>query len=356
MGGSHKQWALGFKKSSNHDVTIISLPARSWKWRMHGGAVELAEQFVGLQKSFDLILATDMLDLATFLGLAKEGPGTKVAIYFHENQLTYPWSSNDSDRKEGRDNHYAFINYTSALAADAVFFNSDYHRSSFLSALTPFLKMFPDHQGLSNVERIRAKSEVLYLGMDLKGLVSNNQAQRPKRAVILWNHRWEYDKNPDTFFQALLEIKERGWDFKLIVLGQKYATSPKIFEIAKEHLADHILHWGYCDSREEYVKWLNMADILPVTAIQDFFGGSVVEAMFLNVIPLLPKRLAYPEHIPEKLHSSFFYEENELVNKLQRWIKDVPILRKQGCRSFVEKYDWSEMAPLYDSTMDEILK
>lgn len=355
MGGSHAQWANGYKLASKHEVSILSMPARNWKWRMHGAAVELAEQYIQLGQTFDLIIASDMLDLAAFLGLAKVDSNTKVALYFHENQLTYPWSENDMDRQEGRDNHYAFINYTSALAADAVFYNSNYHRESFLNALPAFLKMFPDQQGLSNVDVIRDKSAVLHLGMDLQSLQSIDPPSPPNRAVVLWNHRWEYDKNPEAFFEALLEIRERGWEFKLIVLGQNYSSAPKIFEKAREKLADHILHWGYCDSREEYVKWLGMADILPVTAIQDFFGGSVVEAMYLNVIPLLPKRLAYPEHVPENLHSSFFYDENELVNKLQRWIKDVPILRKQTCRQFVEKYDWTLMAPIYDSKFESMI-
>lgn len=167
--GSHQQWAEGLQKHSKHNVQILSLPGRHWKWRMHGGAVSLAKKFNELEESPDLILATSMLDLTTLLSLTrKRSANIPVAIYFHENQLTYPWSPQDRDVKKKRNNHYSFINYASALAADKVFFNSKYHMDSFLGALPKFLKQFPDKRERDNIEVIKEKSEVLHLGLDLK--------------------------------------------------------------------------------------------------------------------------------------------------------------------------------------------
>ncbi len=355
--GSHMQWASGYQKHSKHEVELLTLPGRHWKWRMHGAAVTLAKEFNALQYKPDLILATDMIDLATFLGLVRDkGQGIPVALYFHENQITYPWSATDSDPAKKRDHHYGHINLTSALAADRVFFNSKYHLSSFMQALPAFLKMFPDHQNLECCDALAAKSSVIPLGMDLKGL-EQDHAPEPKqnRAVILWNHRWEYDKNPDEFFDALFRIQDRGWDFKLVVLGENFGSQPKVFDEAKKRLENHILHWGYTQSRAEYAQLVSQCDILPVTSIQDFFGGSIVEAMYLNVKPLLPKRLAYSEHIPKAVHNTFFYDEGALVDKLQRWIKDVSVLRKQQTRTFVEQYDWSLIAGQMDSEFERMM-
>jgi len=36
--GSHASWAKGYQQFSQHDVEILSLPGRHWKWRMYGGA------------------------------------------------------------------------------------------------------------------------------------------------------------------------------------------------------------------------------------------------------------------------------------------------------------------------------
>ena len=86
-----------------------------------------------------------MLDLPVFLPRIRERHSSIPAgIYFHENQLAYPWSPRDGDKKRGLDLHYSFLNYTSALVANAAFFNSDFHRKRFLSDLPDFLKRYPD--------------------------------------------------------------------------------------------------------------------------------------------------------------------------------------------------------------------
>jgi hypothetical protein len=194
--GSHAAWAEGYARHSQHQIDILSLPGRFWKWRMHGGAVTLARKFLASPLNPDLILATDMLDLTTFLALTLPHTATiPTAIYFHENQLTYPWSPTDRDIARKRDKHYGFINYTSALAADAVLFNSRYHQDSFLAALPQLLKHFPDYNELKTIKQIRAKSRVLPLGLDLRRLdqFRPGASGQPDlaRPLILWGHRWE---------------------------------------------------------------------------------------------------------------------------------------------------------------------
>ena len=49
-GGSHQAWAQGYAANSRHDVTLLGLPARFWKWRMQGGALTLAEQVQALRE------------------------------------------------------------------------------------------------------------------------------------------------------------------------------------------------------------------------------------------------------------------------------------------------------------------
>lgn len=360
--GSHKKWADELKQFSSHNIDILSLSGHYWKWRMHGGAVSLAEKAnkrYSTSNKPDLILATDMLDLSLFMSLTRAwSHNIPTAIYFHENQLNYPWSPTDRDVKLQRDNHYAFINYASCLSADHIFFNSQYHQEAFINELPSFLNGFPDNNNFDTVELIKSKSSVLPLALNLKKLAEHKpeKIEKPLRAVVLWNHRWEYDKNPERFFNALIEISERGIAFNLVVLGESYEKRPKIFDIAKEKLADHILHWGYAESYEEYCKWLWTADVLPVTSVQDFFGISVIEAMYCNVVPYLPKRLAYPEHIPAAYHNTFFYDEEDFVNKLQRRIWDVKYLRVMDTQQYAAKYDWSEQITRYDGEFARLVK
>ncbi|NOR05915.1 MAG: DUF3524 domain-containing protein, partial [Deltaproteobacteria bacterium] len=141
--GSHAAWCSGFATHSRHFVSMLTLPGRFWKWRMHGAAVTLARRFLAEEYAPDLILTTDMLDLTTFLALTRSRTyNTPTALYFHENQLTYPWSVDDRDLLKGRDVHYGFINYASAMAADTVLFNSRFHLESFFEELPRLLKHF----------------------------------------------------------------------------------------------------------------------------------------------------------------------------------------------------------------------
>ena len=347
-GGSHRQWADGLVAHSEHEIRLYTLPDSHWKWRMHGAAVSFATRFMDEDWMPDLILCSDMLDLSTFLGLTKrKSAGIKTAIYFHENQLSYPWSPTDQDVDKHRDNHYKYINYTSTLAADQVFFNSDYHMLSFFEALGPFLNAFPDHQNESTIDRIKEKSSVLSLGLDLQRLDVRKTDEKSDLPVLLWNHRWEYDKNPDLFFKTLLALKEEGVPFRLIVIGKAYKKSPKIFAAAKASLEAETLHFGFVDSLAEYASLLWKADILPVTSNQDFFGGAIVEAMYCECTPLLPNRLTYPQHLGEGNTDFLYQTEEEFKNKLKGMILDKTHTQKK-LRERVSVYDWAKLISTYD--------
>ncbi len=350
---SHKEWLDNLIFHSSHHIEKLVLPGRHWKWRMHGAAVTLAEEYKKLNTPPDLILCTDMLDLGTFAALIKnEIQGIPIAVYFHENQITYPWNASDKDLNLKRDRHYGFINYTSALVADKVLFNSLYHKESFLNALNPFLKAYPDYKNLTTIEIIKKKSKVLYLGMHTKNLFEKSANKINNRdPIILWNHRWEYDKNPELFFKTLIRLQKEGIKFKLIVAGKKYKNYPKVFDEAKELMKEEIIHWGYAERTEEYMEMLQKSDFLPVTSNQDFFGISVVEAMAGGVLPILPNRLAYPEHVQE---SKYIYVNAEsLYLKLRNFILNFHDLKKPSFPAVLQ-YDWGEIIQEYDTCFIEI--
>ena len=362
FSGSHRIWAEGYKQHSRHDIEIMSLEGRYWKWRMHGGAVSLAKTFMEQDSNPDLILATDMLDLTTFLSLTRERTAQiPTVLYFHENQISYPWSAGDRDILHKRDKHYGFINYISALAANAVLFNSFYHRESFLYQLPNLLKHFPDYRELINIKTIASKSHVLHLGMDLSSLEtqrpnSGRQGKRDTAPVILWNNRWEYDKNPDDFFKALDIISEKGLDFQLVVLGENFRIKPDVFDRAQEKHKSRILQFGYVESRKEYNLWLCSSDILPVTSNQDFFGMSVVEAVYCGIYPLLPRRLSYPEIFPPERFPLNYYDNFEnLVEKLTKLVSNAKSVQNVDYKEHLKKFSWEIKAPEYDDFFVSLL-
>lgn len=373
-GGSHQAWAEGFRRHSKHQVQWLTLPARFWKWRMHGGAVTLARRFREKSSLWqpDLLLATDMLDLTTFLALTDCGPERPAtALYMHENQLTYPLPADIESgpmRRQGgeRDLHYAFINYASMLAADAIFFNSAYHRQSLFEAFPRFLKHFPEYNELQTLDALRKKSEVLPLGIELEALRRagnehgrkdpSEQREESGAPLIIWNQRWEYDKNPGAFFKALYAVADEGIPFRLALCGKSFRRRPEEFEEARRRLRSRIVHWGYA-SRERYGQLLWEADITISTAHHEFFGISILEAIYCHAFPILPGRLSYPELVPQTYHGQCLYEtESGLLRRL-RWALTHPAEAAAVAARLapaVDAFAWEHLAPRYDRVLAEV--
>ena len=351
--GSHKAWADGYRAHSRHLVQQLTLPGRFWKWRMQGGAVTLARQAQALHDRPDMLLATDMLNLPVFLTLA--GPALAdlpVALYFHENQLTYPLQP-----REKRDLHYGFINFVSALRADVVLFNSAYHLEEFFDELPRLLKHFPDFTELWTIESLRKKSEVLPLGLDLATFDAHRPNAPPEeRPLILWNHRWEYDKNPEAFFRAVYALAHEGLDFGLVLLGESFRNQPAEFLQARERLPGRIVQFGYAEDPEAYAGLLWQSDIVVSTALHEFFGAAIVEACYCGCFPILPRRLSYPDLVPADWHHGCLYDDDDgLLDRLRDALMEIRRIRALTLQPVMKQFDWQRMAPCYDDILERVL-
>jgi glycosyltransferase involved in cell wall biosynthesis len=352
-GGSHRAWAEGYVAHSRHDVTLLSMPARFWKWRMQGSAVTLAERARALEQRPDMILASDMLNLPVFAALTRDFlADVPLALYCHENQLTYPFPPGET-----RDLTYGMINWLSMLAADRVLFNSHYHLNDWFRALPNMLKHFPDYTHLRRVEEVCAKASVLPVGCDLRRLDAvPRTGDTGKPPLILWNQRWEYDKDPQTFFRALYTLQGEGVDFRVAIAGKSHRQSAPEFQAASARLGEQVVHFGYAAS-EDYDALLRQADIVVSTAIHEFFGVAIVEAVYAGCFPLLPDRLSYPELIPDSLHDACLYDSSEDLLSRLRWAlahRDDTRSLAGELRPAMARFDWSAMAPAYDRQLASV--
>ncbi len=339
--GSHRYWVDRLKAHLQADVDVFTCPGRHWKWRMAAAAIPLAEEVNKTGQRYDVILATDMLDLTNFKALLNHvHRDTPIVLYMHENQVVYPFQTHQKDKN--RDRHYGLINYKSMLVADEVWFNSAFHQTSLLNGLEEFLMPFPESKYYrTKLSTIEAKSVVMPLGVDVEE-IKLYQSPKPQNHVVLWNHRWEHDKNPETFFTVLEQLSEEGYAFDLIVCGEHYSKAPKAFDRAKTSLEKHLVHWGYFNDRQAYYKALWSATILPVTNNQEFFGLSVMEAVYAGVVPVLPRRLSYPELYQDE--GVFYDSDDELIERLRVLLSESYraqnqlVISEMSWRNVIEKY------------------
>ncbi|MEO8082441.1 MAG: DUF3524 domain-containing protein [Ardenticatenales bacterium] len=368
--GSHRSWAEGFVEHSAIDWTVLCLPGRFWKWRMHGAAVSLARSLPRPGPPPDIILTTDMLDVATFRGLIAHRLDAPIALYMHENQLAYPpspidaaWSSSRARRAARPDAHYGWLNITSALAADRVFWNSEHNRDTFLGALPGFVRQFPDERPDGLVQTIAAKSEVLALGLPLSAPPPRpaDEAHRPPRLV--WNHRWEHDKDPDAFVALLESLVDAGERFEALLLGETFGREHPARARALAVLGDRAIHTGFVADRAAYEACLVDADVVVSTARHEFFGASVCEAVWAGAWPVLPRGLAYEGWVPVDAAAKVLYADADERLALTRAAlaaaatasaRHARRAAQDDLRSAVATFAWTAMAPSYDAALQAI--
>lgn len=347
--GSHAAVANGYTRYGSHETQVLSLSIDGgWRWRMRGSALTLARMCREQAISADLIVATSMLDLATFRALTRDlfPPDQPFALYMHENQITYPLPK---DRQ--RDVGLAWLSITAALTADRIFFNSDFHRRDFLSGMQALLRRYHDHRELASVDDIAARSEVLPPGIELAALdaVCTTAKLRNHPPVILWNGRWEYDKQPEVFFAALEEVARRGYDFRLIIAGEHVDPDYPPFRAARERWQRQIVHWGFVPDADAYRRLLWQADIVVSTALHENFGIGVVEALACGCVPVLPQRQNYPDLLPTNYHANCLYAQDEsLPDRICATLNDLDRLRTIDWRAIAAPYGWHVLGPQYD--------
>ncbi|MGB5442776.1 MAG: DUF3524 domain-containing protein [Gammaproteobacteria bacterium] len=292
---SHRRWRHGLVNAfPGWQWTVLTLPPRNFLWRVRGNSLSWAfSERETLQQPYDLLLATSMTDLSALKGMVPSLAQVPGIVYCHENQFAYP------QRREQQGMEAVFVSLYAVLAADRVLFNSDYNRRTFLDGAQALLKKMPDAVPPGVIEHIAARSRILPVPLEEHWFAG---AARPLAGdipfTIVWNHRWEYDKAPERMFAALLKLHEDGVDFRVHVIGQQFREQPPVFAEMRPLLETHIGVWGMLKSDADYRQLLQQAHVVLSTALHEFQGLAVLEAVASGCIPLVPDRLAYPEFIP----------------------------------------------------------
>ncbi|XP_036830460.1 glycosyltransferase-like domain-containing protein 1 isoform X2 [Oncorhynchus mykiss] len=388
-GGSHKQ-LIDLLRENVDDCVSYTLPAKKWHWRARTAALYFM-QAIPASPSYRVLFASSVLNLSELVALRPDLATLKKVLYFHENQLVYPVR-----KSQDRDFQYGYNQVLSCLVADVVAFNSSFNMESFLSSISSFMKMIPDHRPKDLDKLIRPKCRVLHFPIQFphvtrpevllspveeekEGLLSlssppaaildqregTGQAEAPSHPReergpgggkeegdgggeeshvrplhIVWPHRWEHDKDPELFFKMLLKLKERGLGFQLSVLGETFTDVPDIFAEARVDLNAHVLHWGFMPSKEDYLHVLCQADVVVSTAKHEFFGVAMLEAVHCGCYPLCPKALVYPEIFPEEY---LYSTPEQLYKKLQGLCRRPYVVRRHHVKVDTSSYSWAAL-------------
>ncbi|KAJ8247104.1 hypothetical protein GJAV_G00258780 [Gymnothorax javanicus] len=154
-GGSHKQ-LIDLLREELEDCITYTLPAKKWHWRARTAAIYFM-QTIPTSSSYRVLFTSSVINLAELAALRPDLARLKKVLYFHENQLVYPVR-----KTQERDFQYGYNQVLSCLVADVVVFNSAFNMESFLTSISTFMKLIPDHRPKGLEALIRPKCQVLY--------------------------------------------------------------------------------------------------------------------------------------------------------------------------------------------------
>ncbi len=350
-GGSHKAFLDGLQAHSSHEIETLTLPEGEWRRRMRRGGVELAEQARALSGTFGAVVVSDMLDLPVFLALTRPRFGsTPVMAYFHENQFTYP-----RIRGTKFNSWFGQINYLTSLAAHRVAFNSEFHRDDFLGALRTLAGQPNNWLVPEKIAEIAAKAAVLPVGVDLAWLEGiEPERRRSEPPVVIWNHRWEFDKAPEMFERGLAALADEGVPFEVIIAGEPGDNPSDALHGLRERLGGRVRHFGYAPSREAYGQLLKQADIVVSTTRHEFFGVGMVEAMYAGCVPCAPNRYNYPALTPPEFHETcLFDDEAGFIAKLRGLLLG-PRPDRGPFQASAAGFAWPAVIPQWDAALERL--
>lgn len=361
---SHKHWRQILQKNlPQYDWTQIALPDRYYAWRIRGNGLTLASQYKDLlSQNYDCLIVTSMVDLNSLRGFIPNLAEIPTIYYCHENQFVYPKTDQPQDASNRLNAQLSAI--YGMWSADKVVFNSQYNRQTFLQGAKQLVKRLPDGVPKSLIDKITKVSSVLPVPISspLVSVQSSRAAPSNNDRIIeiVWNHRWEFDKQPEVLFSALRTFKARGFRFKLHLLGQSFRKIPACFEANKDYFESEIETWGF-QSIERYRAILSRADIVVSTALHDFQGLSMLEAISYGCQPIAPNRVAYPEYIePEDLYC-VTQREDESVNLCCKLEEIYQRFQKSGFkispnyRKKSSSYDIQVLAYHYQALFDSMM-
>jgi len=303
---SHRRWRQGLVAAfPEWQWTVLTLPPRFFSWRVRGNSLSWAYAArETLEQPYDVLIATSMTDLSALKGLVPKLAGVPALVYCHENQFAYP------DRSDRQTIEPKVTSLYALLAADRVVFNSAWNRDSFLAGARALLQLMPDAVPDGVVESIADKSCILPVPLEEHWFEKQSEAANNDGPfTLVWNHRWEYDKAPERMFGALLGLHAAGLDFRVHVVGQQFREQPPVFAEMYPLLKDHIGAWGMVEADTDYQRLLRQSHVVLTTALHEFQGLAVLEAVASGCIPLAPDRLAYPEFIPDACRYSSYPDD-----------------------------------------------
>jgi len=289
---SHASWADWLVNHLNADWRVLELPGRYFRWRIRGNPLSWLDDIPALLNDWqpDHILATSMVDICTVRGLHPALAQVPVSLYFHENQFAYPVGDGQHSSVDP-----LMVQLYGALAADELLFNSRYNQRTFLEGVDALMAKMPDAKPESLSQRLVPKCH--WLPVPVEPVPGQPPVTDTALPLLIWNHRWEYDKCPEALVLLVEELDRRGLPMRLALFGAGAKRLHPVRQQLQQQLGERVVASGFMP-RDEYRHWLGQGCVVFSAARHEFQGLAMLEAVSAGAFPVVPDDLCYQEQYP----------------------------------------------------------
>lgn len=288
-GGARRAMLETLGRCSRHRWTVLKLPPRRIERRLSVAANWFAEQltrhWVG---QVDLLFTSEAMNLASLFQLVPQLRKTPTVVYFHENQLP--------DVHTNVDAPLDLVNLSTATAATEIWFNSDWHRRTFLSRAKALVERHPEMAGRRPLPQLKRKASVMPPPIDLSAIsqIQGDRVERDGTALFVETR----DADVGLLNAALAILRKRKESFRLITVGPIDGLNAS--DVPREALGetDDAAHArGLCEA--------GVIVSAKADAASDFL---VVRGLAAGCRPVLPASGFYPELLSPALQKSCLYD------------------------------------------------
>jgi glycosyltransferase involved in cell wall biosynthesis len=167
---------------------------------------------------------------------------------------------------------------------DKVFVGSQYHKDKIIATRASSASMIEDWE---------EKIIVTGCPLTLAGEGAGNWVLTPvagREKIIIFPHRWDYEKRPGVFVDMMNELWERRQDFHvLITSSRRKQERPELGRARFPYVVQESI------TKAMYYHWLSMSRVFVSTTIEENFGLCLCEASILGCHPVVPNAFSHPE-------------------------------------------------------------
>jgi hypothetical protein len=291
-GGVRRSMLETLVRCSRHRWTVLKLPPRRMERRLSVAANWFAEQlsrhWVG---RVDVLFTSEAMNLAGLFQLMPSLAHKPSVVYFHENQLPGVQTRSDTALD--------LVNLSTANAATEIWFNSQWHRRTFLARAEALIERHTELASQRPLPALKRKALVMPPPIDLSPIseARDGQVERDGTALFVDTR----DAEVGVLNQALAMLRERKESYRLITVGpvdelDGNSNSDISQRQTLSETDDVAIARGLCEAGV-------IVSVKP-DAASDFM---VVRGLAAGCRPVLPASGFYPELLSPALQKSCLY-------------------------------------------------